>query len=79
MKKMLKTLIITTVLMLPVIGFSQNTRDPGDPPNGGPGGGAPPVGGNAPIGSGFIILGTLAFSYASRKVYKLNKEDEEKE
>ena len=77
MKKILKTLIITTALLsLPALGFSQNTKDPGDPPNGGPGGGAEPVGGNAPIGSGVIILSVLAGSYGSRKVYKLLKEEE---
>ncbi len=72
---MLKTLIITTVLMLPVIGFSQNSRDPGDPPNGGPGGGAQPVGGNAPIGAGVVILSTLALSYESKKACKILKKE----
>ena len=76
MKKILKTLIVATALLsLPLIGLSQ----PGDPPNGGPGGGEPPVGGaggNAPIGAGVVILSSLAISYGGRKVYKLLKEEE---
>ena len=78
MKNIFRTLIVAIALWsLPVVAFSQNARDPGDPPNGGPGGGGDPVGGSTPVGTGVVILSTLAISYGGKKVYKLlNEEDE---
>ncbi|MCF6170254.1 MAG: hypothetical protein L3J31_03165 [Bacteroidales bacterium] len=44
------------------------------PPPGGSGTGDEPIGGNAPIGSGLIILTALGIVYGGKKLYDLRKE-----
>lgn len=57
-----------------IASFAQMTS-PGDP-GGDPEGGGPPLGGGgAPIGSGTIVLMSLAVAYGAKKLYNLNKEE----
>jgi len=50
-------------------------QDPPDPPDTGHGqSGDQDPGGNAPIGSGLLILLGMSAAYGGRKVYKLKKE-----
>ena len=63
-------LAITAVLM--ISGFSLLAQaPPAPPPNAGGSGG--PVGGGAPIGSGIVLLITMAAGYGGKKVFDLRK------
>ena len=67
---MKKILAITAILM--ISGFSLLAQAPPTPPaeaNGGSG----PVGGGAPIGSGLVVLITLAAEYGGKKVFDVRK------
>ncbi len=47
------------------------------PPPGDVGGGDTPIGGNAPIGTGLVILTTLGLAYGGKKVYDARQKLEE--
>jgi hypothetical protein len=67
---MKKILAIAAFLM--ISGFSLMSQTPPPPPNDpSNGGGTGPVGGGAPIGSGIVLLMTMAAWYCGHKVYKL--------
>ncbi len=67
---MKKILAITAVLM--ISGFSLvEQAPPAPPPNAGGSGG--PVGGGAPIGSGMVLLISLAAGYGGKKVFDFRK------
>jgi len=70
---MKKILAIITILMISGISLMAQAPPPpppDDPSNGGTGG---PVGGGAPIGSGIVLLITLAASYGGKTVYNFRK------
>jgi len=71
MKHLIKIMIIAAfVLTAPLFIMAQEPPHP----NGGaaPGDENVPVGGGAPIGSGTLILITLAAAYSGRKVYVMH-------
>ncbi|MBN1338776.1 MAG: hypothetical protein JXA03_05595 [Bacteroidales bacterium] len=70
MKKIMLTLTITALILLPWILSSQPA--PWDPTIGG-GEGNYPVGGGAPLGSGLIMMLALAAGYGARKFSFLKK------
>ena len=74
MKKFLKFFAVASVLMvISFVGFAQpNPGGGNDPVGGDPIGGGP--GGGAPIGSGIVLLITMAAGYGSKKVYDARKE-----
>ncbi|NTW23432.1 MAG: hypothetical protein HGA37_01930 [Lentimicrobium sp.] len=62
----MKKIILLTVF-LATVSFALLAQAPPNPPaNAGSNGG--PVGGNAPIGSGIVLLITLAAGYGAKKV-----------
>ena len=72
MRKIIQILVVILIIMVPVILTAQ--PHPYDPSIGG--GTGNPTGGAAPIGSGLLILLSMAIGYGSKKVYnalKLNK------
>lgn len=76
MKKVVKYLAAFTVLML--LSFSTSLlAQPGTNPGGDPVGG-PPIGGggggSAPIGSGIVLLITMAAGYGAKKVFDARKQ-----
>ena len=76
MKKIIKTItVIAIIILLPFAGLAQDNKGPGDPDPGGPTGGE--VGGGAPVGSGLVILLSLAGAYGGKKAFKLIKEEKE--
>ena len=64
------------ILILFLSPLAQVMAQPGPPP-GGAGGSDEPIGGNAPIGSGLIILTALGLVYGGKKLYDLHKEAKE--
>jgi len=66
MKKIHRLILMTGILLLSLGSIAQPPPPPGNPASDVVGGNAP-VG--APIGSGTVILITLAAAYAIRKVY----------
>jgi hypothetical protein len=68
---MKKILILSIVLM--ISGFSLLAQAPPVPPGNANQGGQGPVGGGAPIGSGLVLLISLAAGYGSKKVYNSRK------
>lgn len=72
MLKILRKLLLTTVLLLPLT-FISFADQPPDPGGGGPGGGDEPVGGGSPLGSGLVLLMSLALGYGAKKVYRNKK------
>lgn len=73
MKRIYSLALITAFLLLSLGAICQPPPPPSNPSDP-----APPVGGSAPVGSGSLILFTLAAAYASRKVYFLHSETETK-
>ena len=77
MKKSIRNIIITTMLIVSPMLIS-NLLAQGDPPLpggspvGGPGG---PVGGPAPIDGGLSIFLVLGAAYGLKRTYKLKKSD----
>jgi len=69
MFKILRKLLLTIVLLLPLT-FISFADQPPDPGGGGPGGGDDPVGGGSPIGGGLIILLSLGMGYGAKKIYQ---------
>ncbi len=73
--KIVKHIIATAIL---VLAFSSTNAQTPPPPNGGqtPGeGGNTPVGGGAPIGSGLVVLITMAAAYGGKKAWDFRKKD----
>ena len=68
---MKKILTLTAILM--ISGFSLLAQAPPTPPAEANGSGGP-VGGGAPIGSGMVLLISLAAGYGGKKVFDLRKE-----
>ncbi len=65
---MKKTIQLTMFLVF-FSGLSLLAQAPPNPPgNAGTGGG--PVGGNAPVGSGMVVMLIMGAAWAGRKVYK---------
>jgi len=78
--KTIKKITGLAIIILFFSPFAQVIAQPGAPPadkNGTEGG--TPIGGNAPIGGGLIILGTLGLAYGGKKVYDLRKKQKEEE
>lgn len=76
----LKKTIIFPILI--VLGLVLNTNVfAGDPPpvGGDPTGdpGSTPIGGSAPIGSGFALVLGLGIAYGARKTFQLNSEEQD--
>jgi hypothetical protein len=76
MRKSIISLIITGLLILVPVIYS-NASAPPPPPPPGPGTGDVPIGGTAPIGSGLIILISMGAAYGAKKVYNVRKRIEE--
>ena len=72
---MKKILAITAILMIG--GLSLLAQAPPVPPSSANNGGTngPVGGGGAPIGSGLVLLITLAAGYGGKKVYDFNKQN----
>ena len=68
---MKKILAITAILMIG--GISLLAQAPPAPPSSANQGGTGPVGGGAPIGSGMVLLITLAAGYGGKKVFDARK------
>ncbi len=67
----MKKLLILSAFTI-FFGLSLLAQAPPPPPeNAGAGGG--PVGGSAPVGSGLVLLITLAAGYGAKKVYNSKK------
>ena len=70
MKKVIQTLVILIVVLVPVI-LSAQPHPWDDAIGGGSAGG--PAGGGAPIGGGLLILLSLAIGYGTKKIYDRRK------
>lgn len=73
MKKAIKIVLLTVFFITLTVALNSVMGQPmpgGDPSGGGAN---PPVGGYAPIGSGLIILLSLAAGYGSKKIYNARK------
>jgi len=73
MKKAIKIVLLTVFFITFTVALNSVLGQPmpgGDPSSGGVN---PPVGGYAPIGSGLIILLSLAAGYGSKKIYAARK------
>ena len=68
---MKKILMLSIVLM--ISGISLLAQAPPPPPENAGGSGGPVGGGGAPIGSGIVLLITLAAGYGGKKVYDFGK------
>lgn len=77
MRKSIISLIITGLLILVPVIYSNAAAPPPPPPPGGPGGTDQPIGGTAPVGSGLIILISMGAAYGAKKVYNARKRLEE--
>ncbi|MDD3737865.1 MAG: hypothetical protein PHP31_01035 [Lentimicrobiaceae bacterium] len=79
MKTTLKTILLIAVLTFGVQYYlsAQSTTPPKPPTEATDGGKNGIVGGGAPIGSGLVVLLTLAGAYGGYKLYKNADEEEE--
>ena len=68
---MKKIVAITAILM--ISGFSLLAQAPPNPPDNPSNGGNEPVSGGAPIGSGLVLLISLAAGYGGKKVFDARK------
>jgi hypothetical protein len=64
--------IVVIAVFLTISGISLLAQTP-PPPPGNAGGSGGPVGGGAPIGSGLVLLITLAAGYGGKKMYDARK------
>ena len=65
MKKIILLTVFTAICSFALLAQSPPPPPPDDPSSGGNG----PVGGGAPIGSGIVLLITLAAGYGAKKVF----------
>ena len=72
--KTIKKIFVLAALFLFFVPLTQVMSQP-PPPPGGAGSGDSPVGGNAPIGGGTLILLGMAIAYGGRKLYKVVSEE----
>lgn len=70
MKKGIKILSLSILLSIAYIGLAQNPPDPDNDPNTD---GGTELGGNAPVGSGILLLTVLGGAYAMGRTYSLKK------
>ena len=70
---MKKILAITAILMIG--GFSLLAQAPPVPPTNAGTGGGPVGGGGAPIGSGIVLLISLAAGYGGKKIFDFRKKE----
>ena len=77
MKKAIRIVLLTVFFITITVALNSLLAQP--MPGGDPSGnsGNIPVGGNAPIGSGLVILLALGAGYGSKKVYNARKKLEE--
>jgi hypothetical protein len=68
---MKKILMLSVVLM--ISGLSLLAQAPPNPPGNAGGSGGPVGGGGAPIGSGIVLLISLAAGYGGKKVFEARK------
>ena len=68
----MKRLFILSVFLM-ISGLALIAQAPPAPPSSANQGGTGPVGGGAPIGSGIVLLITLAAGYGGKKVYDFRK------
>ena len=78
MKKFMKIMLLTFVLVATPILADQILAQPPTPPSAGNAGGTPMGGATAPIEGGLAIVITMAVSYGARK-YSMIKKQTEKE
>jgi len=72
-KLFVMTFFVLVLLVSPTSAFAQDPPPP--PPGGGHGAGGSQVpGGGAPIGSGLVLLISLAAGYGGKKVYDFKKQ-----
>ncbi len=71
MKQIIKTVIVVLLFSVPFGLLAQAPPPPDDLATGG-GAGQFPNGGNAPIGSGTVVLLTLGAVYGGKKIYDFN-------
>lgn len=74
MKKILSIFTLMVVMFLITNPLAAQSFEPGDP-GGEPVG--PPMGGGAPIGGGTFILLALGAAYGGKKLFALQKEEED--
>ena len=72
MLKILRSLLLTTaiILTMSIVGMADQPPDPG---SGGPGSGDLPVGGGSPIGEGLAMLLSFGVAYSLKKYYDIKK------
>lgn len=73
MNKILKLIIITAIVIVPLLTATASVPPPPPPP----GGGDIPIGGTAPVGSGVVILVSMAAAYGAKKIYDARRRLEE--
>jgi len=73
MKKSVKTILLSFVILIGLIPNIYSQVPPPPPPNHGSTGNQ--TGGNAPIGGGLFILLGLSVSYSIKKLYSLKKNE----
>jgi hypothetical protein len=76
--KTVKKIIGLAILVLFFAPLTQvMAQGPPAPPPGEAGNGDQPIGGNAPIGTGLVILSTLGLAYGGKKVFDARQKLEE--
>ena len=68
----MKRILMLSVFLI-IGGISLLAQAPPAPPSSANQGGTGPVGGGAPIGSGVVLLISLAAGYGGKKVFDFNK------
>ncbi|MDY0103845.1 MAG: hypothetical protein RBS07_12995 [Lentimicrobium sp.] len=78
MKKNIRFLAVILMLLLAISSVNSYSQPaPANQSNGGDVGGAPIGGGTAPIGSGMLLLITMAAGYGVKKVYDIKPENKD--
>lgn len=73
MRKIIRHIVIITILVCLPVFMSNIFADQPPDPGGGPGGGDDPVGGGSPIGGSMITMLVLGLAYGSRKFFSIRK------
>ena len=77
MKRAIIYLVAIAIVFIAFVLTAQAAGPPPPPPGGGPGGGEIPIGGQAPLGSGLILLLSMGAAYGAKKIYDARKRLEE--